>query len=97
MAILGYLPTLKSGLELAFGAHFQYYFSIKEFLNTLSIDKVQFYIFLSFSRYYLDNCWRRKCHFGSSSKPMTDGEKKRGRRKYESLNILTMKRAFQMK
>ena len=45
MTVLGYLPNLKRGLGLAFGAHFQYYFSIKMFLNTLSIDKVQCYIF----------------------------------------------------
>ena len=44
MAVSGYLPNLKRGLGLAFGAHFQYYFSIKMFLNTLSIDKVQCYI-----------------------------------------------------
>ena len=29
MAVSGYLPNLKRGLGLAFGAHFQYYFSIK--------------------------------------------------------------------
>ena len=41
VAVLGYLPNLKRVLGLASGAHFQYYFSIKMFLNTLSIDKVQ--------------------------------------------------------
>ena len=45
MTVLGYLPNLKRGLGLAFGAHFQYHFSIKMFLNALSIDKVQYYIF----------------------------------------------------
>ena len=47
MADLGYLPNLKRGLGLAFDAHFQYYFFIKMFLNTLSIGKVQCYIFFS--------------------------------------------------
>ena len=41
MAVLSHLPNLKRGL----GAHFQYYSSIKMFLNALSIDKVQCYIF----------------------------------------------------
>ena len=47
MAVLGYLPKLESGLGLVFfGAHFQHHFSIKcSLLNTLSIDKVQCYIF----------------------------------------------------
>ena len=44
MAVLGYLPNLKRGLGLAFGAHFQDYLSIKMFLKTLSIEKVQCYI-----------------------------------------------------
>ena len=64
MAVLGYLANLKRGLELAFGAHFQYYFSIKMFFNTLLIDKVQCYIFFSSQDIkqnlllssYLDNC-----------------------------------------
>ena len=40
IAVLGYLPNLKRVLGLASGAQFQY-FSIKMFLNTLLIDKVQ--------------------------------------------------------
>ena len=41
MAVLGYLPKLKRGLKLAFGAHFFHDFSIKMFLfNTLSMEKV---------------------------------------------------------
>ena len=64
MAVLGYLPNLKRGPGLAFGAHFQYYFRIKMFLNTLSIDKVQCYIFFPSEDIkqnvllssYLDNC-----------------------------------------
>ena len=31
MAVLGYLPKLKGGLGLAFGAHFLHDFSIKMF------------------------------------------------------------------
>ena len=64
MAILGYLPNLKRGLGLAFGAHFWYCFSIKMFLNTQSIDKVQCYILFPSQDIkqnvllssYLDNC-----------------------------------------
>ena len=64
MAVLGYLPKLKRGLGLAFRAHFQYYFSIKMFLKTLAIDKVQCYIVFPSQNIkqnvllssYLDNC-----------------------------------------
>ena len=64
MAVLGYLPKLKRGLRIAFDAHFQHNYSRKMFLNTLSIDKVQCYIFFpsqDFKRNvllssYLDNC-----------------------------------------
>ena len=64
MAVLGYLPNLKRCPGLAFGAHFQYYFCIKMFLNNLSIDKVQCYIFFPSQNIkenvllssYLDNC-----------------------------------------
>ena len=39
MAVLGFLLTLKAGLGLAFGAHFQHDFSTKMFLlYNLSID-----------------------------------------------------------
>ena len=50
MAVLGYLPKLKRGLGLAFGAHFLYDISMKMF-NTLSIDKVSMSYLLSFLRY----------------------------------------------
>ena len=64
MAVLGYLPNLKRDVGLVFGAHFQFYFSVKTFLNTLSIDKVQRYIFFPPQNIkqnvllssYLDNC-----------------------------------------
>ena len=48
MAVLGYLPKLKRGLGLAFGAHFLFDFSIN---NTLSMDKVSMSYLFSFSRY----------------------------------------------
>ena len=45
MAVLAYLPKLKRGLGLAFGAHFLHDFSIKYYL---SMDKVSMsYIFPS--------------------------------------------------
>ena len=49
MAHFGYSPKLKKDLRLAFSAHFQHQFSIKMFLDTLSIDKVQCYIFFVIS------------------------------------------------
>ena len=52
MAVLGYFPELKSGLQLVFGAHFLHYFSIKKFLIEYSIDEQSFNaITFSFSRY----------------------------------------------
>ena len=52
MAVLGYLPKLKEGLGLAFGAHFLHDFSIKNVLfNTLSTDKVSMSHLFSFPRY----------------------------------------------
>ena len=47
MAILCYLPKLKRDLGLAFGAHFLHDFSIKMFLNTLSMVKVSMSFFAS--------------------------------------------------
>ena len=52
MAVLGYLPKLKEGLGLAFGAHFLHDFSLKNVLfNTLSTDKVSMSHLFSFPRY----------------------------------------------
>ena len=48
MAVFGYLPKLKRGLRLAFGAHFLYGFSIKILFNTLSVDKVSMPYFFPF-------------------------------------------------
>ena len=42
MAILGYLPKLKRGLRLAFGAHFLHDSSIEVFLISYSINKKTF-------------------------------------------------------
>ena len=43
MVVLGYLPKLKSGLRLAFGAHFLH--------DTLSMENVSMSYLFSFSRY----------------------------------------------
>ena len=51
MAVLGYLPKVKSGLGLAFGAYFLHGFLYKcSLFNTLSIDEVSM-SYLSFSIY----------------------------------------------
>ena len=44
MAVLGYLPKLKRGLLLAFGAHFVHYFLMKMFLIQYSINGQSFNI-----------------------------------------------------
>ena len=46
MAVLGYLPKLKRGLGLAFGAHFLHDFPIK-----MDMDKDSMSYLFSFSRY----------------------------------------------
>ena len=51
MAILGYLPKLKGGLGLAFGAHFLHDFSMEMFINAQSMDKVSMAYLFFFSRY----------------------------------------------
>ena len=45
MAVLGYLPKLKRGLRLAFGAHFLHDFSIKMFLMFYQLTKFQYHNF----------------------------------------------------
>ena len=58
MAVLGYLPKLKWGLGLAYGANFQHDFCEKCFLfHTVSTDKVSMSYLFSFSRY------QTKCAF----------------------------------
>ena len=60
MAALGYLPKLKKGLRLAFGAHFLHDFPQKcSLFNTLSIDKVSMSYLFSFLRH------QRKCVLSS--------------------------------
>ena len=51
MAVLDYLAKLKRSLGLAFCAHFLHDFSIKAFLNYISMDKVSTPHLISFSRY----------------------------------------------
>ena len=51
MTVLSYLPKLKRGLGLAFGAHFLHDFSMKMFLIPLSMGKVSMPCTFSFSRY----------------------------------------------
>ena len=46
-----YLAKLKRGLRLPFGECFLYDFSIKMFLNSLSMDKVSMSHLISFSNY----------------------------------------------
>ena len=54
MAVLGYLPKFKYGLELAFGAHFLHGFSYKFPLsNTISVDNDSMSYLFSFSRYQI--------------------------------------------
>ena len=82
MAVLGYLEELKRDLGLIF-AHFQHDFSIKMFLFEYSINEQSFnvtpYFFLKISNKMLLS---------------SDREKKRGRQKYENLNISRTKNAF---
>ena len=52
MALLGFLPKLKSSLALAFGANFLHDLSKKMFLfDTLSVDKVSISYLFSTPRY----------------------------------------------
>ena len=52
MAVLGYLPKLKRGLGLVFGAHFSALFFLTNvpFFNTLSMEKVSISYLFSCSR-----------------------------------------------
>ena len=52
MAVLGYLPKLKRGLGLAFGAYFLHDFPWKcSLFNTLLMDKISMSYLLSLTRY----------------------------------------------
>ena len=48
MAVLGYLPKLKGGLGLAYGAHFLHDFSIKMFLYLILYQQAKFQCHTSF-------------------------------------------------
>ena len=107
MPVLGYLPKLKKGLGLAFGAHFLHdsaRFQKCFLVNTLSMDKVSIsYLFLlriSNKMCYqvliltIDDVINFKIYLQSSSKAMTDRKKKTGGQKYKKLNTSETKRAF---
>ena len=98
MAVLGYLPKLKRGLGLAFGAHFLHDFSIKMFFIQYSIIGQNFNVTFFPSQVikqnvllssYLDSddVINFKIYLQSTSNAMTDREKKGGRRKYKNVNI----------
>ena len=54
MAVLVYFPKLKTGLGLAFGAHFLHGFFIQYPLsNNMSVDKISVSYLFSFSRYQI--------------------------------------------
>ena len=109
MAVLDYLAKLKRGLGLAFEAHFLHDFSIIMFLIQISINgqslNVTPYFFFKISNkmcyrvliYAVDDVVNVTIFLGSTSKAISDGEKKRGRQKYRNLNILRTKRVFLMK
>ena len=48
MAVLGYLPKLKGGLKLAFGAYFLHDFSIKMFFYLILYEWAKFQCHTSF-------------------------------------------------
>ena len=48
MAVLGYLPKLKGGLRLAFGAHFLHNFWIKMFFYLTLYQRAKFQCHTSF-------------------------------------------------
>ena len=103
LAVLGYLPKLKGGLGLAFGAHFLHDFSIKMFLfNTLSTEKVSMSFLFSFPRYQtkcvikfsFTQFRNYKIYVASISKAMADREKKRGKTEIEKFEHLENKKSF---
>ena len=103
LAVLGYLPKLKGGLGLAFGAHFLHDFSIKMFLfNTLSTEKVSMSFLFSFPRYQtkcvikfsFTQFRNYKIYVASISKAMADREKKRGKTEIEKFEHLENEKSF---
>ena len=87
MAVLGYLPKLKSGLELAFGADFLAWFfhTNAPYLILYQLTKFQCHIFffLNVSNkttyqvlvYTVDDVISFKIYLLSSSKALTEGRK----------------------
>ena len=99
MDVLGYLSELKSSLGVTFSAHFLHNFSVKMFSYLILYQLIKFEcytlfpsqdtkqnVLLSFHQ-TIDDAIKFKIYLRSSSKAMTDRERKRRRRKYESLNI----------
>ena len=95
--VLGYLPKLKKGLELTFGAHFLHGFfhTNAPYLILYQLTKFQRYIFLQNTKQnvllssYLHNWWRHKLYdyyIQSSSKKITEGEGMRGSQNYNFLD-----------
>ena len=54
MAVLGYLPKLKGGLRLAFGAHFLHNFWIKMFFYLTLYQRAKFQCHTSFPSQNID-------------------------------------------
>ena len=77
MAVLGYLPKFKRGLELAFGAHFLHDSSTKSFnviyFFLLKISNKMCYLVLIWT---IDDVLNFKIYLQSTSKAMADSEKK---------------------
>ena len=98
MAVSGYLPKLKRGLALAFGAHFLHDFFIKNvpYLILYQWPRFQCHTFFPSQdiKQNVDDVINFKIYLQATSKAMADREKKRGRRKYKNLNISRTKRAF---
>ena len=105
MAVLGYIPTVKRGLTLAFGVPFLYDFSIKNvfYYWLYQLTKFQCHIFFpskDIKQNVIKFLFRKlltsstKIYLWSSSKAMADMEKKVG--KMEIQKTWRMKWAFKI-
>ena len=105
MAVLGYIPTVKRGLTLAFGVPFLYDFSIKNvfYCRLYQLTKFQCHIFFpskDIKQNVIKFLFRKlltsstKIYLWSSSKAMADMEKKVG--KMEIQKTWRMKWAFKI-
>ena len=105
MAVLGYIPTVKRGLTLAFGVPFLYDFSIKNvfYYRLYQLTKFQCHIFFpskDIKQNVIKFLFRKlltsstKIYLWSSSKAMADMEKKVG--KMEIQKTWRMKWAFKI-